>query len=278
MTPCDICLDQQCGGRKTCNCETCSAKDCCPKLMGLRPTIRITTKCTQTCGHCCFACSPQRTEMMTVETSEQIGQFLRANDIKSANLMGGEFFCNPNWFEIFSNILNGLSDYARIVTNSDWAGVPSLRERVVEFAKTHHVYFALSLDKWHTNKHVEEARVLLDANNIAYRLGDHETDKENSFDSAIVPIGQAVFSLGFYGTFGTYCHQEDTKYTFLIDEQAVIYKCPFGVWDYDDVTNYLQGGFNERFKEVNTKFYSHFISNCRRCIQAYEYHKKYPKK
>lgn len=275
MKPCDICLDKKCGGTETCNCETCASKDCCPKLMGPRPTIRITTKCTQSCGHCCWGSGPEKQDMMTVETSEKIGRFLKANEIKSVNLMGGEFFCNSDWFEIFSNIMNGLSNHARIVTNSDWAANEQLSAKVIEFAKRYNVYFALSFDKWHTNKYVEEAKALLNTNNISYHLGERECDKEDTFDSPLVPVGRSSFSLGFYGTFGVYCHEEITKYAFLIDESGIIYKCPFGIWDYDEIDNFLEGGFISRFKEVNEKFYKHFISNCKRCIEAYQYHKKH---
>lgn len=274
MTTCDICLDEKCEGRRTCNCETCKVKDECPKFAGLRPTIRITTKCTQRCGHCCFSCSPKRNDMMTIDTSKVIGQFLKSNKIKSANLMGGEFFCNPDWFEIFSNIMGGLSDHARIVTNSDWVINRRTSEKVIEFGKMFNVYFALTIDKWHTNKHVGRAQKLLDDNGIRYQMGDHESDSENSIDSAIVPIGESAFSFGFYASFGTYCRQEINKYCFMIDEKGIIYKCPFGVWNYDEVSNYLNGGFNLRFKECNSRFYKQFITNCKVCIRSYEYVKK----
>ena len=55
MNRCDICLDEKCGKteeNRTCNCKNCSNINECYKF--LHATIRITTKCTQECSHCCF--------------------------------------------------------------------------------------------------------------------------------------------------------------------------------------------------------------------------------
>lgn len=265
MNPCDICLDEKCEGKRSCNCETCKVKEDCPKY--LRPTIRITTKCTQSCKHCCFSCSPKKNDMMTIETSELIGRFLKSNKIRSANLMGGEFFCNPDWFEICSNIVKNLGEYARIVTNSDWASDKKISDKVIEFGKSFNVYYALTVDNWHTNKYVEKAKKLLSDNNIDYILGDHESDDcESVMDNAIVPVGQAIFTYGLYSTFAAYCYNQDRKYSFLIDEEGKIFKCPFGLWQYAYVGNYVDGGFNSRFKKFNLVFYKCFISNCRSCL------------
>ena len=97
MNRCDICLEPDCT-KKTCHCDTCRNFEQCPKF--LHPTIRITTKCTQQCTHCCFSCSPSSEKMMTVETAEVIAKFLNANGILSLNVMGGEFFCNPDWHQL----------------------------------------------------------------------------------------------------------------------------------------------------------------------------------
>ena len=51
---CDICLDRKdCKKINKCDCSTCKLYDECPKK--LRAVVRITLKCTQKCGHCCFA-------------------------------------------------------------------------------------------------------------------------------------------------------------------------------------------------------------------------------
>ena len=268
MSPCDICLDEQCGGKKNCNCSTCKVKDSCPKK--LRPTIRITTKCTQKCGHCCFSCSPKRTDMMSIDTSKMIGQFLKSNDIQSANLMGGEFYCNPDWFEIFTNFMEiGGLHHVRIVTNSDWVSSKETTEKVIEFGRKFRVYYALTIDQWHTNKYVKEAQEILDLHKISYQLGNHENDEKDVMENSIVPIGNAVFTFGLYSMFATYCHNQDSKYQFMIDEKGVIFKCPFGIWDFADVYDYVNGGFEKPFKDFNVKFYKCMIFNCKQCINAW---------
>jgi hypothetical protein len=260
--PCDICLDPKCDGKQDCNCSTCEKKDMCYRK--LSPTIRITTKCTQSCHHCCFSCSPKENKMMTIETSKIVGKFLKSNKVRTANLMGGEFFCNPDWFEIFSNILNGLSIGARIVTNSDWVASKSISDKVVEVGKNFNIYYALSLDKFHTNKYVEEAKRLLKENNILYELGNHESEGDG-----IVPVGNGMYFYGFYSTFHCYCKKPDNMYSFLIDEEGIIYKCCYGIWDYSNVNKYQNGGFNKKFKEANLKFYSNFVPNCKTCVRVY---------
>lgn len=69
---------------------------------------------------------------------------------------------------------------------------------------------------------------------------------------------------------GCYCHNPANKYSFLIDEEGYIYKCPFGVWEYANVSDYLNGGFSVRFKEFNKKFYDIFIISCASCIRVAE--------
>jgi hypothetical protein len=71
--------------------------------------------------------------------------------------------------------------------------------------------------------------------------------------------------------FSCYCQNPKKQYDFLIDEVGKIYKCGFGVWDYADISEYLEGEFAPRFKEFNKLFYDQFISNCSRCIRSYDF-------
>ena len=65
--------------------------------------------------------------------------------------------------------------------------------------------------------------------------------------------------------FGCYCQNPENMYSFLIDEKGNIFKCSFGVLCYANIDEYLEGGFRKKFKEVNSKFYSVFISSCQSC-------------
>lgn len=261
--PCDICLEETCKGNHTCKCDTCKIKDKCYR--NLSATIRITNRCTQECSHCCFESSPKSNIMMSVEMSQNIAKFINANGVYSLNLMGGEFFCNPDWFEIYSTLINTNINRARLVTNGDWVNSEKtktqIKELVEKFGKK--IYFSISKDKWHTNKNVDAAKKYLDSIGVTSLVATEEQTRDNS----IVPVGRAhlQYISGIYDMMGCYCHNPKHMYSFLIDEDGKIYKCGFGVLSYDTIDDYLEGGFRQRFKEVNTKFYGQFISSCRSC-------------
>jgi len=264
MKACDICLEKECkakGGVGSCNCKTCKVYDQCNKK--LRATIRITLKCTQSCKHCCYSCSPTKDTHMSIETATKVAEFLKANEVFSVNLMGGEIFCNPNWREILDVIIPTVT-YARIVTNGDWA--VDEREFASHIAKHTNAYISISKDQWHTNENIKEAEKLVVENNIPTKTSDL-----NESDFSLVPVGRAEYSGGLYSMFGTYCSNPEHHYSFLIDEEGKIYKCGFGMWDYADINDYQNGGFGKRFKEFNRVFYDTFIPNCSRCSMSYRF-------
>lgn len=266
MKPCDICLEKECkakNGIGSCNCETCSLKDKCPRK--LSATVRITLKCTQACKHCCYSCSPKQEVHMTVDMAKKISQFLKSNEVFVVNLMGGEIFCNPNWKEILDLIIPSVT-IVRIVTNGDWA--KEQPDFAKHLSKHKNCYVAISKDQWHTNKNIELAAKLLKKYKVL-----NKTSELNETEFGLVPVGRSEFEMSLYSMFGCYCDNPEKQYSFLIDEQGVIYKCGFGTWDYAEVEKYLEGGFRERFKEFNKVFYGTFIPNCKRCSEAY-YHNK----
>lgn len=258
---CDICLDKTCKGAD-CNCDTCKHRLVCYK--SLRPTIRITTKCTQSCRHCCFSCSPKENKMMSVETAVKVNQFIHANRITQMNLMGGEFFCNPDWFDVLSAILKDIPEGSRLVSNGDWVINRNETRKVIALAQNHGLKVSISRDKWHINANVEAAMTVLTRANIDCNIPTAEEVGEES----IVPIGRSMFEYNMYSSLMCYCHKPERMYSFLIDEAGEIYKCGFGVWNYADIHEYIEGGFRERFKEFNSKFYDVFIGSCKYCIRS----------
>ena len=262
--PCDICVDPVCKGKRNCHCETCGKRESCPRYLGLKPTIRITRKCTQSCSHCCFSCSPECTDTMTPDMARQVAQFCgvhnRVGDF--AEIMGGEFYLNPQWEEVLDTLVKPFK-CVRIVSNGDWAGRKTVAKRVIEFLDAHvNTYVGLSRDRWHTNKHVDSAAEMLKAADIPFRVATQEQTTESS----IVPVGRA--SLGFapfYGMLAAACQNPATVYNLLIDEQGRVYKCGYGAWPYAAITDYLEGGFGEKFKEFNDKFYRACPLNCTHC-------------
>ena len=267
FSPCDICLERKClatGGPGTCKCETCDKREACPRR--LRPTIRITQKCTQKCAHCCFESGPERTEHMAPAMAAKVAQFIKSNGIDRLNVMGGEFFCNPDWDEVLTTLFTS-TEHARLVSNGDWAGSAKSRKQVIDFLASHdNIHVALSFDKWHTNKHVETAMKACADAGIPHVWADREDD------TGSVPVGRHQFEASDspYGMFSCWCHKPDRKYTFLVDEEGLISKCPFGMWTYDRIGLYLDGGFRERFKQFHGAFYETFVPSCHRCEMSWQ--------
>jgi len=262
---CHICVDPSCGGKQNCNCDSCTKKDSCHRYAGIKPTIRITRKCTQSCAHCCFECSPDvnGTEM-TLETAQSINQFCQSNQITRAEVMGGEFFLHTHWEPILHILCQGLK-HVRLVSNGDWAGNEALAQSVIGFLKEHPQYHVgISKDRFHTNKHVDAATALLVSANIPFKIPTAEQIKDDS----IVPVGRSQFEYTFYSSFGCYCSQPERRYSLLIDETGEMYKCGFGAWAYAQVHSFQKGGFAAKFKEFNTKFYNVFFSSCASCRRA----------
>jgi hypothetical protein len=256
---CDICVDPTCGGKKNCNCNTCSKKEDCYR--SLKPTIRITRKCSQSCSHCCFECGPKEKEMMSPDMAHKVQTFMRTNNITRAETMGGEFFLNPDWYEVLDVIGEGLK-IVRLVSNSDWAGNAKVASNVIEFLTNHtQFYISLSKDKWHTNKNLDRVVQLLKEADILHNI----PTEDRTTDDTIVPIGRSRFDYGFFSMFGAYCSPGEKRYNFLIDEVGEIYKCGLGAWPYANVKDFQEGGFNKKFKEFNNKFYGAHVMNCMMC-------------
>ena len=262
MNRCNICLNYKCDHTIPCNCDAYDKMNECPRW--LRPTIRITTKCTQSCSHCCFRCSPGCDDFMSEGTAIKINTFLINNDITHyLNIMGGEFFCHPKWENIIDALIKGIVR-VRIVSNGDWAGKKSLSKKVIKFLKTHPtIIMCVSNDKFHDDTNIYKAIELLKKHDIP-----NDVQKDEGTDW-LIPVGRASFEYTPYGSISCFCRGENHSYEFLIDEVGKIYKCPYGIWEYDFVDNFLNGGFDVRFKQFGRAFRSVWISSCTACARMY---------
>ena len=209
---------------------------------------------------------------MTVEKARDIAKFLKVNGIETINLMGGEFFCNPDWFDIYSELISSVK-FARLVTNGDWANNLKVKIQLATLVSLFgdKIYFCISKDKWHTNKNVEAAKEFLDGTGVIVKVAT----EDQTTNQSIVPVGRAngQYISGVYDMMGCYCQNPENMYSFLIDEKGNIFKCSFGVLCYAHIDEYLEGGFRKRFKEANTKFYSQFIPSCQTCYNFISSHK-----
>lgn len=275
MNKCSVCIDprkgENCVG--TCSCDTCSKASVCYKH--IRPTIRVTKTCTQSCSHCCFSCSPAKTEKMTIQTATTIADFLRANEIRYINLMGGEVWLNPDWIAILS--VFAFVAEIRVVTNGD--SVVSCPEFFATIAKHKNMKIAISNDKWHTNANVEEARQQAEALGIRVTVGGDE-EGTTLDDDGLVPVGRMRFGAGnVFDMFASYCQRPQNRYSILINEEGTIFKCPFERFEFDHVADYLEPlSFNQRFKDFGTRFHAAFIPSCLQCDRIHaRYLEKYRK-
>lgn len=199
---------------------------------------------------------------MSLDVAKMIGKFLVANEIDRANVMGGEFFCHPKWKDIFTVLVSDLK-VARLVTNGDWAATGKMANDVTGFlAGFSQVCVSFSNDRWHTNRHIDAASKSCDGAGILYDIECPET----ATDDSIVPVGRSIFEYGFY-SFGRYCANPEKAYGFLIDERGEIYKCQMGLYPYDNVENFVNGGFAARFKEMGIAFRESHIMSCVDCVR-----------
>lgn len=198
---CDICLDEQCGGKR--NCENCKVKSTCPR--NLSPTIRITTKCTQSCRHCCWECSPKSNDFMSISVAKQIATFIKKNDINYCTIMGGEFFCHPEWKTILKIIIPTVK-ICRLVTNGDWGKNKYVSKFLSQFKEN--LLVSISEDNWHTNKYAEKAKQQCIEHGLKWNIPSDEMKG----DQVLVPSGRLRFEpTSIFGLFATYCSNPDKK-------------------------------------------------------------------
>lgn len=206
--------------------------------------------------------------MMSVDMARKIAQFIKNNNIIRLNVMGGEFFCNPDWFEILDLFIEA-APHIRLVSNSDWAHNEDVKGKLISLHEKYDqkFYVCLSNDEWHTNKYVSEAEEFLNSVGIRCYNGEGQLKIDG-----IVPVGRGELTGygGFYSFMGDYCRNPEFEYSFLIDEDGNIYKCAFGTWKYANVDDYVDGGFEKRFKEYNAEVKNIFIPNCLSCRRSCE--------
>lgn len=266
---CDICLTEDCKKQgkspRSCNCRECPSIEDCPRI--LHATIRITNKCTQECRHCCFSSSPKSEIMMSLEMAKNIRKFINANGVLGLNIMGGEFFCNPKWYEILREFLESDAVSVRIVSNGDWHGSKTIKEKMSSLIDVYRKKITLDIseDIFHTNSWKNTSLPgFIKLSGVGTTKNPFQTTERS-----IVPIGRSWLVPSFY-SISTYCGNPFNSYSFLIDEEGNIYKCSFGVCGYTNIMNHLDGSFRKKFKDFGIRFYSAGIMNCSSCIRAFE--------
>ncbi len=259
---CDFCIDPP---KSSCN-EKCKEERCknfltCHRV--LKSIIRITTKCTQLCSHCAFEASPIENKFMKIKDAQDINLFCLNNGIFVISIMGGEFFCHPLWSQIIQ-ILSNKMKFVRLVSNGDWASNKKITEQLINIMYKHpNIKISLSFDKWHTNQFINTAISICEKKDLNFDI----ECKSEGVENTIVPVGRAKYKSHFFSGVAKYCSSH--RYTILIDERGTISYCPFGLWRYDCIQNFLNGGFSKRFKFVGETFRDAEIYSCNNCIRLF---------
>jgi radical SAM/Cys-rich protein len=114
--------------------------------------INVGYMCNQVCAHCHVDAGPDRKEIMTVETMQQILEVLKTTEVNTLDLTGGAPEMNPNfrWFvEEAAKI--GVKDFivrsnlTIIRANKKYYDLP-------EFFKKHNIHVVSSMPHWTKGK------------------------------------------------------------------------------------------------------------------------------
>jgi hypothetical protein len=208
---------------------------------------------------------------MSMAAARATSAFLKAHNIVLIQIMGGEFWMHPRWRQVVSTLVEHALD-VRIVTNGDWAARPRTARSVMDFMQEHaQCRLGISRDSWHTNDHVERAAELCAEHGVFCKVDDPEEDSNKLFSGAMVPIGRHRFeTYGFYGMWGAFCSNPDHRYSFLVNHEGEISKCPFGPWPLGNVSEYAEPeSFYPEFKDFGTRFNKAFVMNCAQCLRAW---------
>lgn len=82
----------------------------------LTVTVEVTQQCNLRCKHCYLESCPENNKTMSIENFRQLVSILKQNDVVNIELTGGEFFVNPNAYEILKLSIQNFTKVA-LLTN-----------------------------------------------------------------------------------------------------------------------------------------------------------------
>lgn len=183
--------------------------------------------------HCGFSCSINNNTHMTIDTCNNLIDFINKYNIDYVQLMGGELYLNPDYKYIIEKILNCKSIIqARIVTNGDW--FINDRSFIKLFYKfKNKVFFAISLDQYHNDiGRYNNLINLVHNSNLSYNIIKEIADRD------VVPIGNArINKINIRYNTG-YCSAGVTD-RLTINENGDISKCFFGLYKIGNINDYF---------------------------------------
>jgi radical SAM/Cys-rich protein len=170
--------------------------------------INVGYMCNQVCAHCHVDAGPDRKEIMTTETMQQILDVLKTSEITTLDLTGGAPEMNPNfrWFvEEASKI--GIKDFivrsnlTIIRANKKYYDLP-------EFFKKHNIHVVSSMPHWTKGKtdvqrgdgvFDKSIKALQELNAVGYGMpgSDLKLDLVYNPSGAFLPSDQATMEKEF---------------------------------------------------------------------------------
>ena len=231
--------------------------------------VRLTTRCQNSCAHCCYECGPKRTEVMSLAVAQQIRPCFEGQ-VTWLNVMGGEVTLLPNYPELLA-ALHFVP--LRIVTNGWWVDNAHARNKLLATVRSlSHagppVVLGISRDRYHPPGVGERAHAWLEQH-IEFNddWGFTATKDPKQEEKAIAPVGRAWLNeLGdeILRMFSPYCTAHQHRKSMTVLEDGSVTFCTFGAWP----MGYLHWGFDE-LEATRERMAKVWISNCVSCWRSW---------
>lgn len=231
--------------------------------------VRLTTRCQNTCAHCCYECGPDRTEVMPLAVAQQVRSCFEGQ-VTWLNVMGGEVTLLPDYPEL----LEALHFVPlRIVTNGWWVDHVKARRKLLATVRALSaagppVYLGISRDRYHPPGVGERAHAWLKQQaKFNDDWGFTATKDPTEEERAIAPVGRAWWNeLGdeILRMFSPYCKAHRHREAMTVLEDGSVTFCTFGAWP----MGYLHWGFAE-LEATRKRMEKVWLPNCVSCWRSW---------
>lgn len=114
--------------------------------------VNLSSKCNAECGHCCFSCSPHRTDKLNEDEIWRVIDYgIKSKDIKEISITGGEpFLYEELVFDIIKKI-TGNGKVATCITNGFWGtSYEVARDKLEKLCEIGLRVLTISYDEFHS--------------------------------------------------------------------------------------------------------------------------------
>ena len=179
-----------------------------PSIFGFTYTL----KCTASCEHCCFSCSPDREEKMDFDIAMAVIRAAKGKFLSTVFFSGGEVFLYYD--ELLELMREAKKDFAIIVaTNGFWGADAYAKNMLRQLKNTGLTRLIISYDEFHAKftpaqsiiniiKICKEMRITVEIQGMAYRsawrlsqtadLLLNDITEVPIMEAALLPVGAAA--------------------------------------------------------------------------------------